>query len=582
MLNTTALERPAVASRCWPVKFLAVIGLYKISVDSSPSFRTLKTSATRLSAGAGSLSIVLYDNTPGPGATAPLTLPPNVRYHSTGYNAGLADAFNFGLKTAIREGFDWLITLDQDTELPSDFIECACDLADQVRYDPSIAAIVPQIVGDGKVLSPNWFWAGAVPRWFPTGYIGVPEQPTFAFNSASVLRVSALREIGGYDSRFWLDNSDAAMYHALHRYGKRVFVAGNIRVNHHFSMLNLAERMTPSRYHNALMAETAFWDLAMNPLAAGERMARLLGRFCKQVLRADSAELRNETARALKRRLFHSRRSRIQEWQRELKAVVPPIPRPECEPDVNSTPKISVCVATCNGRRFVSEQIDSVLKQISSDDEVIVVDDASEDGTQDIITSKNDPRIRIIEHSTRQGVVKTFEHAVRAASGDIVFLCDQDDLWAPNKVSRMMEAFASDPEVMIVTSKIRTIDENGNAIVDDVYSHAKPFTPSIIANLLSNRFQGAAMAFRTTLIPRLLPFPRGFHLLHDAWIGTRNTITGGKTLHLDEELLFYRRHSQNASRKLGFVDQLLKRVRLLVALATRWCQDKWRGDVYEG
>ena len=175
-------------------------------------------------------------------------------------------------------------------------------------------------------------------------------------------------------------------------------------------------------------------------------------------------------------------------------------------------------------------------------------------------------------------MVKTFEHAVRAASGDILFLCDQDDLWAPNKVSRMMDVFASDPEAMIVTSKVRTIDENGNPIVQSVYSRPKPFTASVLGNLVSNRFQGAAMAFRAGLIPRILPFPQGFHLLHDAWIGTRNTLTRGKTVYLDEELLLYRRHSQNASRRLGTVEQILKRARLLCALAVRWCQDKWRRD----
>ena len=576
MLNTTALLKAATVRRNWPIKFLAVIGIYKIAAHTSPSFRTLNAAAAELNPDDGNLTIVLYDNSPG--SAEPLALPQEVRYHSAGYNAGLADAFNFGLETANQEGCDWLITLDQDTELPGDFMQRICDLADQVRNDPSIAAIVPQVVGDGKMLSPNWFRGGAIPRWFPNGFVGVPDQPTFAFNSASVLRVDALRQVGGYDTRFWLDNSDAAMFHALGRYGKRVFVAGNIQVNHNFSMLNPAQRMTASRYHNALMAETAFWDLAMNPLAGGERAARLFARWCKQLIHRDSPEVRKETSRALRRRLFHSRRSRLEEWQGELKVLRSDIHLADRGTNSAKQPKISVCVATCNGRMFVKEQIDSILKQLGSADEVIVVDDASEDETQEIINSFVDPRIRIIPHSRRQGVVKTFEHAVRAASGDILFLCDQDDLWAPNKVSRMMDVFASDPEAMIVTSKVRTIDENGNPIVQSVYSRPKPFTASVLGNLVSNRFQGAAMAFRAGLIPRILPFPQGFHLLHDAWIGTRNTLTRGKTVYLDEELLLYRRHSQNASRRLGTVEQICKAGTLVVRPRVRWCQDKRRRD----
>lgn len=120
-------------------------------------------------------------------------------------------------------------------------------------------------------------WFLTIPRWFPKGYVGIPSRPTFAFNSASMLPVSALRQIRSYSQWFWLDHCDSYLFHRLHLYGKRVFVVGDVKVGHEFSMLDQKKRMSILRYHNILMAETAFWDSSMNRLAGCERTLRLIG-----------------------------------------------------------------------------------------------------------------------------------------------------------------------------------------------------------------------------------------------------------------------------------------------------------------
>jgi GT2 family glycosyltransferase len=304
-----------------PVRFFAVIALYQRSPRNSASFETLQLAASHLSQEKGDLHILLYDNTPG-GQPMPL-LPPNTQYHTTGRNDGLGDAFNLGLEMARRQGRDWLITLDQDTALPPHFLGRVAEVAAELDKDTSIAAIVPQVVGGGRVLSPKWFWAGAIPRWFLPGFVGVSEHATFAFNSASTLRPSALHEIGGYSPWFWLDNSDSVLYHQLHLFGRRVFVAGDIQVNHDFSMLDKEKKMDIARYHDLLMSESAFWDLAMNPLAGLERTVRLAARWCRHMLRGGDPAFRVETAKALKRRLFYSRESRIKLWKREVESSRP-------------------------------------------------------------------------------------------------------------------------------------------------------------------------------------------------------------------------------------------------------------------
>ena len=102
---------------------------------------------------------------------------------------------------------------------------------------------------------------------------------------------------------------------------------------------------------------------------------------------------------------------------------------------------ISVCVAAFNGEKYIEEQILSVLRNLDSQDEIIISDDGSSDRTRRIVDdlAEKDRRIRIID-GPRKGLIKNFENAIVHSKGDIIFLCDQDDIWMNNKVKQ--HAFA--------------------------------------------------------------------------------------------------------------------------------------------
>jgi glycosyltransferase involved in cell wall biosynthesis len=223
-------------------------------------------------------------------------------------------------------------------------------------------------------------------------------------------------------------------------------------------------------------------------------------------------------------------------------------------------------MATYNGERYVEEQLESILTQLSENDEVIVVDDGSIDQTRGRIAAFRDPRIQLFVNDRNRGVLASFERALRNSSGEIVFLSDQDDIWQSEKVSVVLEAFAKDPEVMVIVSDSSVIDENGSVLAASYYSTRTPFTTSIIGNLVHFRYQGCSMAFRRQLFPDLFPFPYGFDVLHDIWIGLRTTISGHKTLFLHCPLFQYRRHSSNASYTLPRWRQAKVRLHLVVAI----------------
>lgn len=196
-------------------------------------------------------------------------------------------------------------------------------------------------------------------------------------------------------------------------------------------------------------------------------------------------------------------------------------------------PKISVCMAAFQGERYITAQLRSVLDQLSEDDEVIVIDDHSTDGTREKVRALADPRVCLVEHHANQGVAKSFEEAISRATGSVIFLSDQDDLWAPVKVSRVLQVFDKNPEVTLVTTDASLIDEDGVQLGGSYYAKRGRFSPGFMSNLIRCKYLGCTMAFRSGLVSKVMPFPRGSVILHDIWIGVINSVSSGNTFYID-------------------------------------------------
>jgi glycosyltransferase involved in cell wall biosynthesis len=205
---------------------------------------------------------------------------------------------------------------------------------------------------------------------------------------------------------------------------------------------------------------------------------------------------------------------------------------------------VSVAMATYNGEGFLSEQLDSIVSQLGSTDEVIIVDDASRDATCAIVEGFRDPRIRLIRNETNRGVLASFETALRNTTGEIIFLSDQDDVWHPDKVDHFLHLFKTRPKVTLVMSDARIIDGDGR-VISQSRLNGKDFNPRVLSNLVRNGYLGCAIAFRRDTLHYCLPFPRSIPM-HDMWIGILNQMYGEMAF-LREPLLSHRRHGDNAS-----------------------------------
>ena len=211
--------------------------------------------------------------------------------------------------------------------------------------------------------------------------------------------------------------------------------------------------------------------------------------------------------------------------------------------------KISVCLASYNGAKFITNQISSILNQLNDNDELIISDDGSTDDTLKIINSFNDDRIVLLNHHKNNTgkvyshylVTSNFENALLRAKGEIIFLSDQDDIWAPNKVKVCLEKLKKHSLVMTNCS---VIDTNNNVVSESLFNSII-LPRGISKNIIHPKYHGCCMAFRRDVLVFALPFPKKL-ILHDSWIGILAEIFGSVT-YVDESLVFYRRHLNNSS-----------------------------------
>lgn len=215
--------------------------------------------------------------------------------------------------------------------------------------------------------------------------------------------------------------------------------------------------------------------------------------------------------------------------------------------------RVSIALATCNGERYLREQLDSIARQSRLPDELIVSDDASDDATPAIIEefrSRATFPVVMYRQETNVGTSKNFDLAIAKCSGDWIFLCDQDDVWRPTKIATFLNAIRETPEARLLAGDAIVVDEAGSPLGVRLWQRL-PFTDAMRHTFESdrgarflarkNRITGATCAVHASLRSLILPIPEvGFH---DAWIALLAAATSSCAT-IAEPLMHYRRHSR--------------------------------------
>ncbi len=160
------------------------------------------------------------------------------------------------------------------------------------------------------------------------------------------------------------------------------------------------------------------------------------------------------------------------------------------------TQKISVIICTYNRATYIAQAIDSILNQTYKNIEVIIVDDASTDNTEEVLAQyKNNSLIKIFKNESNLGISKSRNKGVSFASGDYIAVLDSDDYWTdPKKLHKQITILESDPTIGVVGSAITCITTDGEKIKNAVYKTKDAEIRNKI--LIKNQFAQSAVLFK--------------------------------------------------------------------------------------
>lgn len=214
-------------------------------------------------------------------------------------------------------------------------------------------------------------------------------------------------------------------------------------------------------------------------------------------------------------------------------------------PDNPAKVRASVCMASYNGSAYIAEQLASILRQLGPDDELVVVDDASTDGTREVVRSFSDRRVRLMEAAVNQGYVKSFEQAVRASRGSRIFLVDQDDIWVDGRLELMLGALE---KYQVVASNFDVLGGGPRPPIPRLRSgDSNRRAANLVGILIGYRaYYGCGMAFRREVLEVFAPVPPYLGESHDLWLAICGNVMGSIG-HLDESTLLRRIHGENAT-----------------------------------
>lgn len=235
------------------------------------------------------------------------------------------------------------------------------------------------------------------------------------------------------------------------------------------------------------------------------------------------------------------------------------------------TPRVSIALCTYNGEKHLRQQLDSLLAQDVREVELVACDDASSDASFELLQAYA-PRFaaaRVMRNASTLGISANFERVFGECRGEWIAPCDQDDVWAPHKLSRLLAA--ADERSTLVYADSLLVDADDRPLlrrsqfakVSDRYRMVQGCDARVFA--LANCISGHAALIRRSLVERARPLPQG--VFYDAWLAFVAANLG--VIHyVDEPLVRFRQHAGNAS---GFSGQR-KHVR-------QSAREKWQAEL---
>jgi len=297
-------------------QIVAVVVLYKRRPERSETITSLASAFERDPELLRSIRVLLWDNSPTAIDHPDLSFP--FDYRHAGRNVGTSGAYNNAMEFAEAQGSPWLLLLDQDTAVSHEFLPRMLEYSRLLQETPEVGSVVPVIYSHGQPVSPRFLHSFNRTPQIPLNFHGICREKAFAVNSSTLMRVAALREIGGCSEEFWLDLSDVYTFQTMYFKGRYLYVASDLVLQHSLSTMDYDKEMTSERYRNFLAAEGAYVDLYSSPVERAAQLLRLFVRTFRQYRRYENKAFAALAFKYFLQRLFRRRSARLRSWRQQL------------------------------------------------------------------------------------------------------------------------------------------------------------------------------------------------------------------------------------------------------------------------
>jgi GT2 family glycosyltransferase len=287
------------------ISILAVVVIYNLKLEESSTMRSLLETGMIAVEDSKSFQLIVYDNSQEEQSISK-AMPFSFSYIHDAHNGGLAAAYNYALRVALKNNVKWLLLLDQDSVLPPDYLSSLRRIDPSIVSDESVVAIVPQVRCSGKLLSPSRLTFDGRTKALGKNCIGLCDAKMVAINSGILLRTSFIAELEGFSSLFWLDYLDYWLFHMIYTMDKKVYVTDSV-VEHEMSTVDYNKYMTEDRYRNILESETIFHKEYKTRSDNALYSCRLLFRTLKQLCRVKNKRISYLTFRQFCKRVISLR-----------------------------------------------------------------------------------------------------------------------------------------------------------------------------------------------------------------------------------------------------------------------------------
>ncbi|WP_353720519.1 glycosyltransferase family 2 protein [Dyadobacter sp. 676] len=211
---------------------------------------------------------------------------------------------------------------------------------------------------------------------------------------------------------------------------------------------------------------------------------------------------------------------------------------------MTDTAKISIALCTYNGEQFLRAQLDSIIAQSIDSWEVIAVDDGSTDHTWEVLNdyAAVDGRFKLFRNEKNLGYNGNFQKALNLCEGEYIAICDQDDVWHPDKLKFQLDAIGNSLLVYHDSELIDAAGSSMNLKISDKFNFYRGSSPE--AFLYLNCVSGHSILMKNDLVAKALPFPSNFH--YDQWLAFVAASTGSVDF-VERVLVQYRQHQHNTT-----------------------------------